>query len=174
MLSELINDIDFKLFAAELRKGFFAYIRSQKRLLETDYGKLYTLYYTGRMDTAGEMAALRKFKNVASLSEQREIEDRIVEVFPIIQKFSEKYKESVYVITSIFLAMASAEPEIKEVRSTTEAAEEWEMDSSTIRHAIDDGRFEEYEYRKSGPRLWILTRSAMIRVFGEPKRERQG
>ncbi|MTI53798.1 helix-turn-helix domain-containing protein [Geosporobacter ferrireducens] len=49
-----------------------------------------------------------------------------------------------------------------------EAAQLWELDDSTLRHAIKQGKFREDEHRKSGG-TWIITKEAMIRIYGEQK-----
>lgn len=61
---------------------------------------------------------------------------------------------------------------LEDVLSLQEAADMWGLDDSTLRHGIARGRFEEGEYRKTG-RNYILKKSAMERVYGEEKKERQ-
>ncbi len=56
-----------------------------------------------------------------------------------------------------------------EVLTFAEAAEKWGLGESTLRSAIHRGRFEEgKEVRKSG-KTWLITVSAMKRVYGESK-----
>ena len=60
--------------------------------------------------------------------------------------------------------------DIVDILSLQEAAEIWGIDDSTLRHAIANGKFlENEEIRKTG-RNWIITRAAMCRVYGEPKK----
>lgn len=59
---------------------------------------------------------------------------------------------------------------LKSTLSTQEAAEKWGKDDSTIRKAIINGKFYPYEYRKTG-RNYIITKSAMERVFGKLNKE---
>lgn len=57
---------------------------------------------------------------------------------------------------------------LSDVYSTTEAAEIWGIDKSTVRRAIMQGRLiEGDDCRKSGPWVWLVTNQAMERVFGE-------
>ena len=62
-----------------------------------------------------------------------------------------------------------------EVLTISEASKLWGLASSTLRWAIRRGKFKvdclnplDDEVRKDG-REWLLLRSAMIRVYGEPK-----
>ena len=58
---------------------------------------------------------------------------------------------------------------LDEVLTFTEAAMKWGLaDGKTIRKAVERGRFEAYEIKKSG-NVWLTTYEAMQRVFGEPK-----
>lgn len=58
-----------------------------------------------------------------------------------------------------------------EVMTFTEAAEKWGLaDGKTIRKAVERGRFEPHEIKKSG-NVWLTCYDAMCRVFGEPKKE---
>lgn len=58
---------------------------------------------------------------------------------------------------------------LDQVMTLTEAADKWGYsDGSTIRKAIERGRFKEHEIKRSG-RVWLLTYEAMCRVFGEPQ-----
>lgn len=55
------------------------------------------------------------------------------------------------------------------VYTPIEAAILWGKEESTVRKAIDNGKFQlGIDYRKSG-RIIFITRSAMLRVYGEPK-----
>lgn len=58
------------------------------------------------------------------------------------------------------------------VMSVKEIAELWELDTSTLRKAIARGEFKEGEYRKSGG-TWLIKKSAMYRVYGEPKKKEE-
>ncbi len=51
------------------------------------------------------------------------------------------------------------------VMTLQEAALEWNIDDSTIRHAIKNQRFHNEEIRKSS-NTWLILRSAMERVYG--------
>lgn len=56
-----------------------------------------------------------------------------------------------------------------EVMTFSEAAEKWGLaDGKTIRKAVERGRFEPHEIKKSG-NVWLTTYEAMYRVFGEPR-----
>lgn len=60
---------------------------------------------------------------------------------------------------------------LDQVMTLTEAAHKWGYaDGSTIRKAIERGRFESHEIKRSG-RVWLLTYESMCRVFGEPNKE---
>ena len=57
---------------------------------------------------------------------------------------------------------------LDEVLTFREAAEKWGLaDGNTIRKAVERGKFEAVEIKKSG-NVWLTTYDAMIRVFGEP------
>ena len=55
--------------------------------------------------------------------------------------------------------------------TTSEAAERWGLDDSTIRHAIRSGRIREDERKKSGW-VWLVSTEAVKRLYGEEKRMR--
>jgi hypothetical protein len=60
---------------------------------------------------------------------------------------------------------------LSEVMTLSEAAKKWGFsDGSTIRKAIERGKFETYEIKQAGD-IWITTYSAMERVFGKIKNE---
>ena len=46
----------------------------------------------------------------------------------------------------------------------------WNLDDSTLRHAIAKGKFEKGEYRKTG-RNYIIKKSAIERVYGKQIKE---
>lgn len=52
--------------------------------------------------------------------------------------------------------------------SASEATEKWGLGASTIRQAIHEKRLLPGEYRKSGS-VWLVRKSAMKRMYGEPK-----
>jgi hypothetical protein len=55
---------------------------------------------------------------------------------------------------------------INDILTTTEASELWGLDDSTLRRAVSSKKFVEgVDYRKSG-KVWLITKSAMIRVYG--------
>ena len=59
---------------------------------------------------------------------------------------------------------------LDEVYTFSEAAEIWGLDKSTLRKAVVNGRFKEgIDYRKAGGTN-VITREAMIREYGEPKK----
>lgn len=61
--------------------------------------------------------------------------------------------------------------ELNTVMTLSEAAKKWGLsDGSTIRKAIERGKFEQYEIKQAGD-VWITTYSAMERVFGKIKDE---
>ncbi len=53
-----------------------------------------------------------------------------------------------------------------------EASKLWGLSDSTLRKAKHDGRFEDGEIRQSGG-VWLVTRSAMERLYGELKSPRE-
>lgn len=56
---------------------------------------------------------------------------------------------------------------LTEVMTTSEACTRWGLSESTLRNAIRYNRLkEDIEYRKSG-KVWLITREAMIRLYGE-------
>lgn len=56
-----------------------------------------------------------------------------------------------------------------EVLTFSEAAEKWGLaDGKSVRKAVERGRFQPYEIKKSG-NVWLTTYEAMQRVFGEPR-----
>ena len=58
---------------------------------------------------------------------------------------------------------------LDEVLTFTEAADKWGLaDGKTIRKAVERGRFEQKENKKSG-NVWLTTYAAMQRVFGSPR-----
>lgn len=59
---------------------------------------------------------------------------------------------------------------LDEVLTISEAAKEWDKDTSTLRWAKKRGRFKPDEYRETDCCTLIL-RSAMIRLYG-PKEEK--
>jgi len=61
--------------------------------------------------------------------------------------------------------------DLNSVMTLSEAAKKWGLsDGSTIRKAIERGKFEQYEIKQAGD-VWITTYSAMERVFGAIKNE---
>lgn len=58
---------------------------------------------------------------------------------------------------------------LNSILSLSEAAKKWGLsDGSTIRKAIERGKFEKHEIKQAGD-IWITTYSAMERVFGTVK-----
>ena len=58
-----------------------------------------------------------------------------------------------------------------EVHTFPEAAGKWELDKSTLRKAVVSGRFKEgVDYRKAGGTN-LVTKAAMTREYGKPKKE---
>src|SRR5690554_4664484 len=55
---------------------------------------------------------------------------------------------------------------LRKIMTFREAAEKYDIDSSTLRHAKLDNRFREGEIRKSGG-TWLVTREAMERLYGK-------
>ena len=61
--------------------------------------------------------------------------------------------------------------DLNSVMTLSEAAQKWGLSNgSTIRKAIERGKFERYEIKQAGD-VWITTYSAMERVFGSIKNE---
>ena len=55
------------------------------------------------------------------------------------------------------------------VYTTTEAAQLWGFNESTVRKAIQNGKFKlGIDYRKAG-RVTLITKEAMVKVYGVPK-----
>lgn len=50
--------------------------------------------------------------------------------------------------------------------SFSEAAEKWGLGESTLRSAVNRGRFHENEIRKSG-KVWLVTRQGIERLYGK-------
>ncbi|PLS19763.1 DNA-binding protein [Bacillus sp. M6-12] len=61
---------------------------------------------------------------------------------------------------------------LHEILTATEASLLWGFERSAVRKAIERGKFEEGEYRKSEG-TWLVTYHAMERVFGKIKEEQQ-
>ncbi|MFT8348760.1 helix-turn-helix domain-containing protein [Clostridium saccharoperbutylacetonicum] len=58
---------------------------------------------------------------------------------------------------------------LKEVMTFAEASEIWGLGESTLRSTVrTDKLVEDIDYKKSG-KVWLITKDAMIRVYGEPK-----
>jgi len=55
---------------------------------------------------------------------------------------------------------------LDEVMTLQEAAMEWKLDDSTLRHAIRKNKFKSDEVRKSA-NTWLILKSAMVRLYGE-------
>jgi hypothetical protein len=60
----------------------------------------------------------------------------------------------------------NASPVLAQVYTFSEAAELWNIDSSTLRHRVTSEKLlEGIDYKKSG-KVWLITRSAMQRLYG--------
>lgn len=60
---------------------------------------------------------------------------------------------------------------INEVMAFGEATEKWGLADSTLRKMVTSNRLiEGVDYRKSG-KVWLITKGAMIKIYGEPKTE---
>lgn len=58
---------------------------------------------------------------------------------------------------------------LDEVMAFSEASEIWGLGESTLRSTVrTDKLIEGVDYRKSG-KVWLITKDAMERVYGEPK-----
>jgi len=55
------------------------------------------------------------------------------------------------------------------VMTLQEAAQEWGIDDSTLRHAIKRKKFKDDEVKKSA-NTWLILKSGMIRLYGEDKK----
>ena len=63
----------------------------------------------------------------------------------------------------------TVDSELYHVYTSTEAAKLWDKDESTVRRAIMNERFVQgVDYRQAG-RISLITKDAMIRVFGPPE-----
>lgn len=61
--------------------------------------------------------------------------------------------------------------EIEDIMTLTEAAAKWRLaDGATIRKAIERGKFDELDVKRSG-RTWLISYQAMERVFGKIKED---
>lgn len=170
MLTRLTNDIDFISLVSDMRKSFRAFHSHIGLSMEHDYVRLYAAFYIGRTDILGEQKAIKRLNTpfATNIKQSQYFEDIAVLEFPLLQELSDRHSESISVVTSLVLAYATTpEPDLKHILTTTEAAELWGIDSSTIRKALESGKFEEHEYRKSGPRSWLITYHAMERVYGK-------
>lgn len=62
--------------------------------------------------------------------------------------------------------------DINDIMTFAEACESWGLGASTLRTRILNGAFKDLsegiDYRKSG-KVWLITKSAMIKLYGEPK-----
>ncbi|NFM32664.1 helix-turn-helix domain-containing protein [Clostridium botulinum] len=59
---------------------------------------------------------------------------------------------------------------LNEVMTFAEASKKWGLGESTLRSAIHSDRFiENIDYKKSG-KVWLITKEAMERVYGESKK----
>ena len=73
------------------------------------------------------------------------------------------------ITNNMALVIEDINNDLYKVYTTTEAAIMWGKDESTVRKAIANGKFERgIDYRKAG-RITLITRNAMLRVYGEPK-----
>lgn len=64
--------------------------------------------------------------------------------------------------------MAKRNP-LDEVMAFSEASEIWGLGESTLRSTVRTDKLQEgIDYRKSG-KVWLITKDAMMRVYGEPK-----
>ncbi len=61
---------------------------------------------------------------------------------------------------------------LEEVMTVVEASRLWNLHRSAIRHAIRQERFLPGEVRQSGT-VWLVTRAAMHRVYGDPPESRK-
>ena len=65
--------------------------------------------------------------------------------------------------------VVSGDSALFEIFTTTEAAQLWGLNESTVRKAIQGNKFKlGIDFRKAG-RVTLITKEAMIRVYGEPK-----
>jgi len=55
---------------------------------------------------------------------------------------------------------------INDILTAAEAARLWDLDSSTVKKACQQGRFKPEEARKSG-KNWLVTVEGMRRVYGD-------
>lgn len=56
---------------------------------------------------------------------------------------------------------------INNILTFTEASQKWNIDSSTLRKLVTTGKLiEDVDYRKSG-NVWLITKEAMKKVYGE-------
>jgi len=82
----------------------------------------------------------------------------------------EPYMKQFYMTSgAAFYGTLGAAVDADEWISASEATERWDLGASTIRQAIHEKRFLSGEYRKSGS-VWLVRESAMIRLYGEPKK----
>lgn len=61
---------------------------------------------------------------------------------------------------------------LDEVMAFSEASETWGLGESTLRSTVRTNKLAEgVDYRKSG-KVWLITKEAMQRVYGEPKQNK--
>lgn len=66
---------------------------------------------------------------------------------------------------------------INDVMTTAEAAERWGVSIEAVKKSCqgqkgNPPRFTEEECRKSGPRVWLVTRAGMERLYGKENSEK--
>lgn len=58
----------------------------------------------------------------------------------------------------------------REYITFSEASNLWNLSDATLRMAVSRGKFkEDVDYRKSG-KVWLITKEAMTKIYGEPKK----
>ena len=83
----------------------------------------------------------------------------------------EQHMKQFYLISgAAFYGTLGACVDADEWISASEATEKWGLGASTIRQAIHEKRLLPGEYRKSGS-VWLVRKSAMKRLYGEPKKK---
>lgn len=67
---------------------------------------------------------------------------------------------------SVIPLFNTSSPVLSQVLTFSEAAELWKIDSSTLQHRVTSEKLaEDIDYKKSG-KVWLITKSAMERLYG--------
>ncbi|WP_308780662.1 helix-turn-helix domain-containing protein [uncultured Clostridium sp.] len=120
----------------------------------------------------GDFKIKRKIETVLVLDivDKEDMEEYRENLGPIIEaKELDNGKVEVTTEGDIYSYELIGVGELFNIYTTTEAALKWGLNESTVRKAIQSGRFNlGSEYRKAG-RVTLITKEAMTKVYGELK-----